>query len=81
MNNTVGTIVECIIGYKQNEGHGSSWHFGSYEGALKYCKEEAAKGTVAWYSIEELFLAPCKEDDPGGKLYKTLGRNIYEDVN
>lgn len=74
----VAFMVKVSIGYSWNRPDASSWHFGSYEEAKKYCEERAENGEVDWYSIENCHFIPCDSNNPGGKLY--IGVDGYEFV-
>ena len=52
----------------------STWNFGSWEEAIKFCYDEKDRG-LNWFTIEDQSYFPCDENNPDGKLH--IGVNKF----
>ena len=59
--------VECHHIWDSEENSFSTYHFGSYEGALMWVVKNGKD--LDWAYIEENKFIPCDKDNPGGQLY------------
>lgn len=70
--------VTCAFDW-QKENDYSTYTFGSVAGAQKWVDNNINK--LVWYSIEELEVRPCNENDPGGHLHYGIGYFEFKDKN
>ena len=59
--------VECHYNWDSEENSFSTYHFGSYKGALMWVVKNGKN--LDWAYIEENKFIPCKKDNPEGQLY------------
>ena len=73
------TTVEVTLFYSWGGGDGSTYTFGSLDGAKKYVLEKRERDDVNAYSIEVVDHIPCDENNPGGQLYGGMGYFEYRE--